>query len=177
MPDYPNAVAALLGTPRDLFAGHAAWQPLEAALGVSLPDDYKHLVDAYAPVQINGHLYLDHPANEFSPLGAWILDTIEDFENQDGSDGLIPAACTDRSEYVFLAPGSGKNPWRVVSCGRDEPDFYEHQMTFSEWIYRYLAGEDMFEPGDAVFYPGPVRLEGMPTSANDGIVKWYGPDR
>ncbi|MFB7588881.1 SMI1/KNR4 family protein [Streptomyces sp. NPDC056169] len=195
MVDYHEAVTALLGEPRHVFAGHDAWRPCEEALGAPLPPDYRRLVDEYAPIQLNGHLYLDHPANAHSPLGQWMADVIEDFQDVEwepeascpgfeidgpifgGGSGMIPLASTDRSQYVFVAPGTEGHRWRILSCGRDEQDFHEHQMDFSEWLYRYLMGEEMFEPGQSDFYPGPVRLESRPTSGDDEKSDWYGPDR
>ncbi|WP_030720007.1 hypothetical protein [Streptomyces sp. NRRL S-237] len=193
--DYHQAVVGLLGEPRHVFANHGAWQPVEESIGTSLPQDYKDLIDAYAPVQVNGHLFLEHPANEFYELRTWIDETVEDFQETDweagfscpgyeksgpsfgGHGGMIPLACTDRSEYIFLAPGIDSGQWRILSCGRDWNDFYEHHMEFSEWLYRYLTGEDMFEPGQGVFYPGPVRLESLPIAAGDPQSEWFGPDR
>ncbi|CAM5333497.1 hypothetical protein SHIRM173S_02929 [Streptomyces hirsutus] len=50
-------------------------------------------------------------------------------------------------------------------------------MSFSEWLYRYLVGEDMFGQGDGVFHPGPIVFESMPLSETDTTVSWEGPDR
>ncbi|MFD3335971.1 SMI1/KNR4 family protein [Streptomyces sp. NPDC058700] len=195
MTDYQRAVAAILGVPRQVFAGHSTWGPLEEFLGTSLPEDYKKLVDEYAPVQVNSHLYLEHPANTHFPLGQWISEVVEDFRGiewepaascpgfeDDGPtfgsrSGMIPLASTDRGEYVFLAPGIDGDRRRILSCGRSEQDFYEYRMDFTEWLYRYLRGEEMFEPGHSDLYPGPVRLESLPTSGDDPKSEWYGPDR
>ncbi|WP_432128382.1 SMI1/KNR4 family protein [Streptomyces sp. bgisy082] len=184
MSDHRRAVAALLGEPRDVFAGHCAWRGIEEDLGVPLPQDYKQLVDAYAPVRINGHLYLEHPANEFYRLGQWISETLDDVESEGlgrndagEASGLIPLACTDRGEYVFAAPGNDGERWRVLSRSRDEPEFYEHRMSFSEWLCKYLEGGEMFGPGHAVPPNGPVRMESLPTAAGERISEWYGPER
>ncbi|MCX5097863.1 hypothetical protein OOK36_56560 [Streptomyces sp. NBC_00365] len=40
-----------------------------------------------------------------------------------------------------------------------EGDWVGHAMGFSEWLYRYLIGEEMAGWDSAAFYPGPVRLE------------------
>ncbi|MFE3991532.1 SMI1/KNR4 family protein [Streptomyces goshikiensis] len=195
MINYHQAVVGLLGEPRNVFASHEAWRPIEESLGVSLPQDYKDLIDTYAPVRVNGHLCLEHPANDFYSLGTWITETVDDFQETDWESGfscpgyeesgpifgsrggIIPLACTDRGEYIFLAPGTDSDKWRILSCGRGWKDFYEHLMTFSEWLYRYLMGEDMFDPGQGVFYAGPVRLESLPIAAGDLQSEWFGPDR
>ena len=36
-------------------------------------------------------------------------------------------------------------------------------MGFSEWLYRYLIGEETAGWDSAAFYPGPVQLEYPPT--------------
>ncbi|WP_326659034.1 hypothetical protein [Streptomyces canus] len=64
MTDYLAATMAMLGPAQDRFAEPSAWDRLYADLGVRLPADYRVIVDAYAPIQLNGHLYLSHPATE-----------------------------------------------------------------------------------------------------------------
>lgn len=187
MDHYVQATMGVLGAARNVFPGHDAWRPLEEAIEAPLPDDYKALVDAYGPVLINGHLYLEHPANPFYPLGTWVSESIQEFRDAEwgeegppqfgGKDGLIPVASTDRGEYVFLTPRNDGGQSRILSCGRDDPDLYEHRMTFAEWLYRYLAGEEMFSPGQSDFYPGPVRLESLPTATGHRKSEWYGRER
>ncbi|SCF63838.1 hypothetical protein GA0115255_101102 [Streptomyces sp. Ncost-T6T-2b] len=58
MTDYLQAVFAMLGPGEERYAGPAAWLGLEEELGRTFPGDCKQIVDAYAPVQINGHLTL-----------------------------------------------------------------------------------------------------------------------
>ncbi|MER6481787.1 hypothetical protein [Streptomyces filamentosus] len=40
-------------------------------------------------------------------------------------------------------------------------------MTFAEWLYRYLTGEEMAGWDSATSYPGPVRLEYLPTGPGE----------
>jgi hypothetical protein len=195
MTDYLGAVLEMLGPAENRYADTAAWDRLHAELGMEFPPDYRVLVDAFAPVQVNGHLYLCHPATERRNLGqnirrtvaAWSevswddLDPDEDPRRLFGLDGLSfgtrnglwPIAGTDRGETVFLiaAPGA---PRLLVSW---HETWAEHRMGFAEWLYRYLVGEDMSGPGSAAFYPGPVRLEHLPMSADERTEPWYGPDR
>ncbi|MET9890984.1 hypothetical protein ABZZ47_12340 [Streptomyces sp. NPDC006465] len=53
----------------------------------------------------------------------------------------------------------------------------EHRMSFAEWLYRYLIGEDMSGLNSAALYPGPVQLQRLPMSAGERPDPWYGPDR
>ncbi|WP_251016591.1 hypothetical protein [Streptomyces sp. ISL-99] len=75
------------------------------------------------------------------------------------TDGLWPIASTDRGETIFLAPGS-VIPRLLVEDG--EIGWTEHHMSFAEWVYRYLIGEDMAGPNSSAFYPGPVQLQRLP---------------
>ncbi|MGQ4344093.1 SMI1/KNR4 family protein [Streptomyces sp. SAS_275] len=151
------------------------------------------IVENYAPVQLNGHLFLNHPVTPRWNLGEWMADTIESFTRSDlsgvvcpgfsdgpsfgGPSGLIPLLDTDRGEYAFGVAGPGAGEWRILVCDGDEPDFYEYRMCFSEWLYRYLIGEDMFGPDSAVFYPGPVAFESMPMVPGELSRTWQGPAR
>lgn len=192
--DYRKSLAAILGDTRNVFPESDAWSRLERELGIQFPVDYKCIVDAYAPVQLNYHLYLDHPANQFRPLGGWITRVIESLGSVSWSDdmkcpgfesgpsfggksGMIPITSTDRGEYAFLAPGRDDGCGRILTWGRDAPAFYEHDMSFSEWLYRYLAGEAMFVPGTTAWYPGPLFMESLPARAGDRTVEWNGPSR
>ncbi|MGF1427511.1 SMI1/KNR4 family protein [Kitasatospora sp. LaBMicrA B282] len=201
MRDYLAEDFAMLGPGGDRFASPAAWTELEAELGTELPEDYKRVVDAYAPIQINGHLTLKHPATERWNLGKEIRETsrvwaeldwerehwLEPQENARAvlglskmtfgtSGGLIPLTSTDRAEYIFLAPlpdGTGR---RICAVEHDG-SWYEYRMTFAEWLYRYLIGEDMVGPNSSAFYPGPVLLEPLPTSPDARPAPRYGPER
>jgi hypothetical protein len=197
MTDYLAAVLEMLGPAQNRYADPAAWDRLHAELGIELPPDYRALVDAFAPIQINGHLYLSHPATERWNLGqdirstikAWSevpwddlhLDPDEDPRQLFGLDelsfgtrnGLWPIASTDRGETIFLI-AAPEAPRLLVSY---DETWAEHRMSFAEWLYRYLIGEDMSGPNSAAFYPGPVKLERLPMSADERTEPWYGPDR
>ncbi|MFF6774572.1 SMI1/KNR4 family protein [Streptomyces sp. NPDC012637] len=195
--DYVPAVTAMLGPPRNRHTDPAAWERLHAALGIRLPSDYRTLVDAYAPIQLNGHLYLTHPAPERWNLGQQIQDKVQAWSAipWDGlapdedprqllgveelrfgtSDGLWPLASTDRGETVFLLTADGAARCLVVEDG--EGGWARYDMGFAEWLYRYLIGEDMAGPNSSAFYPGPVRLCHLPMTADDLPEEWRGPER
>ncbi|MFE9635826.1 SMI1/KNR4 family protein [Streptomyces sp. NPDC006463] len=197
MTDYLTAATAMLGPARNRYADPAAWDQLHAELRIQLPSDYQAVVDAYAPVLLNGHLYLSHPATERWNLGQQIRDTVRawsdvDWEDLDPDedprllfgledlrfgtpDGLWPIASTDRGETVFLVAASAASPWLLVEDG--EGGWGRYDMGFAEWLYRYLIGEDLAGPDSSAFYPGPVRLEHLPMTPDDRTESWYGPDR
>lgn len=72
---------------------------------------------------------------------------------------------------------TGAGEWRLFACGGDEALYCEHRMSFSEWLYRYLVGEDMFDRGSGVFHPGAIVFKSMPKSETDIMASREGPDR
>lgn len=200
MTDYLQAVFAMLGPGEERFADPAAWLSLEEELGRQLPTDYKQIVDAYGPVQINGHLCLSHPASERWNLGeevrsaskAWSESAWESYVTGPRDDprifcdlpqlsfgtaeGLIPLAATDQGAAVFGAPQVHGYSNGVVVQG-EEGDWVGHPMAFAEWLYRYLIGEEMAGWDSATFYPGPVLLEYLPTAPGQRTRDARGPER
>ncbi|WP_428957371.1 hypothetical protein [Streptomyces sp. cg35] len=88
-------------------------------------------------------------------------------------NGLWPIASTDRGETVFLVDAISA-PRLLVSF---DETWAEHRMSFAEWLYRYLIGEDMTGPNSAAFYPDSVQMQHLPMSADARPEPWYGPDR
>ncbi|CAM5467485.1 SMI1/KNR4 family protein [Streptomyces canus] len=196
--NYVERVMEMLGEPTWRYQDSEAWDTLESELGTALPADYKEIVDAYAPVQINGHLYLSHPATERWNLGEEIRRTSRswsEIEWDEGEpegdprtslgipelvfgtlDGLIPIAGTDRAEQVFYAPRGASGKGSLFVEGGDY-EFFEFSCSFAEWLYRWLTGEEMTGPGGSAFYPGPVALRDLPMSPEERPGTRYGPPR
>ncbi|WP_324788811.1 SMI1/KNR4 family protein [Streptomyces sp. H51] len=198
MPEnWLERVLDMLGEPLSRYRDPAAWRELESSLGLSLPADYREIIDGYAPVQINGHLYLGHPATERWNLGEWIRSTADawsqidwDWAEPEGdpraslgieelvfgtADGLIPIGSTDRGETIFLAPRADNG--NGVLFVENEGEFFEYTMTFSEWLYRWLIGEDVAGPNSSAFYPGPMALRDLPMTPDERPETRYGPPR
>ncbi|MFD1275652.1 SMI1/KNR4 family protein [Streptomyces kaempferi] len=166
MTDYLPAVMAMLGPAQNRYADPAAWDTLHAELGIQLPTDYQTLLDAYAPIQLNGHLSLSHPATARWNLGDWIRDSARAWSEIPWDDldpdedprllfgltelsfgtrnGLWPITSTDRGETLFLVAADDTAPWILVEDG--EGGWARYDMSFAEWLYRYLVGEDMVAP-------------------------------
>ncbi|WP_406445371.1 SMI1/KNR4 family protein [Streptomyces sp. NBC_00631] len=196
MPDYLAAVMAMLGPAQNRYADPSAWDRLHAEFDVRLPSDYQVLVDAYAPIELNGHLFLSHPATERWNLGQRIRDTVrawsevslDDLDADEDPrllfglkelsfgtrDGLWPIASTDRGETIFLIAASDTS-WLLVEDGGG--GWSQHRMSFAEWLYRYLIGDDMAGPNSSAFYPGPVQLRRLPMTAAERPESWSGPER
>ncbi|MFJ3820542.1 SMI1/KNR4 family protein [Streptomyces nodosus] len=197
MTDYLPAVMAMLGQAQNRYANPSAWDRLHAELGIRLPTDYQTLVDAYAPIQLNGHLTLPHPATTRWNLGDWIRDTARAWSEVSWEDldpdedprllfgltelsfgtrnGLWPIASTDRGETLFLMAADGMLSGILAEDG--EGGWAQYKMSFAEWLYRYLVGEDMAGPNTSAFYPGPVQLRRLPMTADERPEPWSGPER
>ncbi|MFG2753769.1 SMI1/KNR4 family protein [Streptomyces xanthophaeus] len=194
--EYLDKVIALLGDSSGGAADPDSWARLELDLGFAFPEDYKILLDSYAPVKLNGHLLLQHPATSRWNLGRYIHETCQAWseipwdeevegdprqllgldEFEFGTErGLTPIASADSGQTVFLARYSGGRPLLIVEDG--EGEFFAYNMSFSEWLYRYLIGEDMSGPNSSYLYPGPVKLESMPMTSDAQVAEWYGPER
>lgn len=198
MTDYLPAVLAMLGQAQNRYADPSAWDRLHAELGIQLPSDYRALVDAYAPIRLNSHLHLDHPATDRWNLGDWIRRTVRSWSSIPWDDldpdedprllcglaelsfgtrgGLWPIVSTDRGETLFLSAADSTAPWILVEDG--EGGWARYDMSFAEWLYRYLIGEDMAGPNSSAFYPGPVELCRLPMAPDERLPEPYsGPDR
>jgi hypothetical protein len=193
-PDYKDLCVRALGpAPSCTLLPRGAWEELEEFLEIELPGDYKELVASYGPVQINGHLFLNHPSTTRWNLRSWMVETMMSFSVTDlthaecpgfpdgprfgGPNGLIPLVDTDRGEYLFGAIDKTSRTWRLLACDGDEQDFTEYLMPFSEWFYNYLNGGDMFGPDTSACNPGAIRFESMPMSASERSITWFGPVR
>ncbi|MEU3255999.1 SMI1/KNR4 family protein [Streptomyces sp. NPDC006997] len=198
MDGYLDKVSAMLGEPLRRYERAASWSTLEGALGVNLPADFKKIVDWYAPVLINGHLSLKHPATKRWNLGEWIHRTSDAWSRIGLSpgevegdptislgtqnlsfgtpDGLIPLTATDRGETLFYAlRGNSGSGSLFVENG--EGEFFEYSMGFAEWLWRWLVGEEMAGPGSSAFYPGPVALQDLPMAPGERPEIRFGPLR
>jgi hypothetical protein len=82
-------------------------------------------------------------------------------------DGFLPVAATGNGEKLVYAPGEDGRPCGRIIVHDGEVEFYVHSTSFSEWLYRWLIGEDMVGEGSSAFVPGPVELRYLPMSYSD----------
>ncbi|WP_309140640.1 SMI1/KNR4 family protein [Streptomyces sp. PKU-EA00015] len=149
-------ITALLGEPRFNWSDLAPWIQLERELGVEFPADFRKIVDAYGSIEINGQLYLNHPAGHLlHDLGTMIRMDLELWREEDMAEflpspvgakpgELMPVATATTGEAIFLrVPDDPSSPWRVVVQEFDSPAWTLYEMTFSEWLLAYLKGEDV----------------------------------
>lgn len=196
MTGYMARLLTVLGEPSMRYCDAMAWSRLERDLRVSLPEEYKEIVDGYAPVEINGHLHLMHPATRRWNLAEKVRSTSEvwsqvewDEGEPEGdpreslgvselrfgdSDGLIPVASTNRGETIFYASKGGQGAGTLF-VENGEGKFFEYSMGFAEWLWRWLIGEEVTGPGGAAYYPGPVALRDLPMTQEGRPEMRYGP--
>ncbi|MCT9092386.1 SMI1/KNR4 family protein [Streptomyces sp. ASQP_92] len=178
MTNYLTQVIRLLGGDGDPRPCPDKWREIEAEYAISLPVDYKELIERFAPVELNNRLYLHHPGFDSWNLSQWMRETVDAFENCQweevtapsldaaelsfGSGGLIPLASTTGGEYLFLLARSDNEPLLIVHVG-DDDDFYEYDMGFTEWLCRYLSDEETAGPNSSAGWAAPVQVRRLPT--------------
>ncbi|AJE43601.1 SMI1/KNR4 family protein [Streptomyces nodosus] len=151
-----SEIQALLGEPRFNWSDPAPWTELEQELGIEFPADFREILDAYGSIEINGQLYLKHPAGHLlHSLGEMIRLDLELWREEDmaeflpgpvgaNSGELMPVATATTGEAIFLrVPDGSSSPWRVVVQEFDSPAWTLYEMTFSEWLLAYLGGRDV----------------------------------
>lgn len=151
-----SEIHALLGEPRFNWSDGAPWIEMEREFGVEFPADFREIVNAYGSIQINGQLYLKHPAGHLlHSLGEMIRGDLELWREEDMAEflpspvganpgELMPVATATTGEAVFLrVPDDPSSPWRVVVQEFDSPAWTLYEMTFGEWLLAYLRGEDV----------------------------------
>ncbi|MFP8882702.1 SMI1/KNR4 family protein [Streptomyces mangrovi] len=149
-------IQTLLGEPRFNWSDPAPWIELEQELGIEFPADFREIVDAYGSIEINGQLYLEHPASHLlHNLGKTIRGDLDFWREEDMAEflsspvganpgELMPVATATTGEMVFLCvPDTPSSPWRVVVQEFDSPAWTLYEMTFSEWLLAYLKGGDV----------------------------------
>ncbi|MFC8419712.1 hypothetical protein ACFUN7_02250 [Streptomyces sp. NPDC057236] len=87
MTGYMARLLTVLGEPSMRYRDAVAWSRLERDLRVSLPAEYKEIVDGYAPVEINGHLLLMHPATRRWNLAEKVRGTSEAWSQVEWDEG------------------------------------------------------------------------------------------
>ncbi|MFJ6572118.1 SMI1/KNR4 family protein [Streptomyces sp. NPDC091292] len=113
-----SEIRALLGEPRFNWSDPAPWIELEQELGLEFPADFREIVDAYGSIEINGQLYLKHPAGHLlHSLGKMIREDLELWRDEDMTE--------------FLPHSVGANPGELMP------------VAFSEWLLAYLQGRDV----------------------------------
>jgi hypothetical protein len=130
-PDAIASLAEVLGLPT--FAGGAeaasVWSPVETALGVALPDDYKRFVDVYGAGVVDDHVTVCGPnvPHDWADLvrhNTWAQECVRlDFAGPDNCSGGWclgdPSHWEPSREYVpsWFEPGDNLISWGHTGNG------------------------------------------------------------
>ncbi|MBV1938361.1 SMI1/KNR4 family protein [Streptomyces sp. BV286] len=140
------------------------WSQVEDALGVTLPGDYKWLVERYGPGSFNDFLYILQPSSPFHPTrlvesanrAAEILDELR--ESGVGIpyevDELLPVGKTDNGDIVYWVtrPEDAPDSWTIVANGARNLKWPHFDGGIVEFLVAVLSGAhrvDVF-PGDFI---------------------------
>ncbi|WP_443744652.1 SMI1/KNR4 family protein [Streptomyces sudanensis] len=130
------------------------WDRVEAALGMSLPQDYKELADRYGPGDFCDYLGVFHPhgATEFSHLTGPVPGRVRAYLRKDYDQGTHPVPCdpdllfvigsTDNGEYIFwiTEPKTDPDAWRIAVNEARGPRWYLHDGTLTDFLVAVLSG-------------------------------------
>ncbi|MFF2951481.1 SMI1/KNR4 family protein [Kitasatospora sp. NPDC057965] len=191
--DYLEKLRAVIGPAGGPGVAAANWRELEGELGVTLPEDFKVLTEWYAPIRIGWSIRISNPGTVNYNLGSHIRETVAAYQacsfsldnfpgfsrtlGFGGPDGLIPVSGTAHGEEVFLFNDHLRGRWQIVVFVGADLEFYQYDMGFAEWLYRYLVGEDMAGPNSAQDFPNPLPLTNLLAPGGTGPVERCGPRR
>jgi hypothetical protein len=117
------------------------WSQVQKDLGLTLPDDYRTMVNLYGTGRFYGDISLWNPFRAVAlgekPLADldMMLYVIHQYEFASISltrklfpekDGLLPCANTIHGDFVFWATIGSPNDWWIVFYQSDEATFYDH---------------------------------------------------
>lgn len=130
------------------------WASIECRMGVSLPLDYKQLVDRYGTGAIDGFLWILNPFSKNRYLNlveqaVVIVDALrrlrdefnESIPYEFGGDGagLFPWAVTDNGDTIYwLRSGDPKN-WIIVVNEARGPRWREFNMSTCEFLFGVVS--------------------------------------
>jgi hypothetical protein len=138
-----------------------AWEKLEARLGLSLPDDYKSLIDTYGMGSFGGLITVYNPfahIEEFNLL--YVLDTLHQadrqtqllrgsgwtavtpFELYPAPGGLLPWGCAATFGDTFFWKVSGPpQSWETIFYHLRSGEYEVWKMSITEFIAGILSGK------------------------------------
>jgi len=153
--------------PSEAFGG--PWEPVEAEIGATLPQDYKDLVRLYGSGQFIEYITIDVPRcrNPHVRLETQvrvvssILSKNEEFIYAlwPNKGGLIALGATDLWDYLFWIPTGPAETWKIVVWERDE-GFEVFDCDLTDFLAGLAAGKiaprwfpDDLLPCDEFFRP------------------------
>jgi len=136
---------------RPFEAFHGPWEPIEAALGIALPADYKDLVRLYGRGYWFEFLGIDVPraSNRHVRLESKVPAVCDSFEGLEDlpypmwpdAGGLLPFGSTDNGDYLLWLPRSSPQAWGVVVWDRGFQAFEAFDCDMTDFLAGLATGD------------------------------------
>ena len=135
--------------PFETFDG--PWEPIEAALGVVVPQDYKDFVRIFGNGSFLDFLMVLIPRSRSYNL--WIVPSVrrarEMFRGLDDvpytlwphPQGLILCGGTDDGDSLFWLPRPAPEPWSIVVWDRGFGEFETFECDLTDFLAGLVTGE------------------------------------
>jgi hypothetical protein len=164
MHDYTDQIVDLLGASQ-ASCSHS-WEPVEAAIGTTIPADYKKLVDKTGAILIDGWLCIFEPdsGKRHADLGVLVREREQAWQRFREFNVELPSAYFETGHRLIafgaveanyflwhVRPGVPADDWGVVIVDADLEDWYEFEMSATECIYKILVGQIELEPFEGLF--------------------------
>ncbi|MEV6303419.1 hypothetical protein AB0M02_28680 [Actinoplanes sp. NPDC051861] len=157
-----------------------ARRPVEEALGVALPADFRALAEAFPPGQFQTFLRILHPAESRSPADyraviAGYADVLRDQPAAGAvypeKGGLMPWGVVGLSPVLcWLTEDDDPERWPVVVCGNGDDQWRRYDMSATEFVTAVLTEPatvpELAHVTSAVRPPVFVPLKGFETPAD-----------
>ncbi|MEV6791741.1 hypothetical protein AB0M87_07020 [Streptomyces sp. NPDC051320] len=162
----------LSATQREPLGLHMDWTRVESELGVSPPEDYKRVCEAFGPGEFSEYLDIlcSNEAGGPDILVQWracaetadkrtdaalphpLFAPYNVFERQRPA-GLIPWAFTQNEcEFYWLSDAGDPNEWPIIARFLDS-DWDRYDMSTSEFVVRILTDVDFSPYSVARLFP------------------------
>ncbi|MGH3312410.1 MAG: SMI1/KNR4 family protein [Streptomyces sp.] len=154
MNQYVSQIADL--TPRPSAVPHHDWESIEENHELSLPTDYRELVDSFGGGVFDGYLWFLEPdcRNRHYDLAANIDERVESLEYlwesgepkppavAEPKSRLIPWASTDNGEFFYWLAKEGQAPdlWQVLINEARGEDWEHYAIGCAQLLAELLSG-------------------------------------
>lgn len=136
-------------------AMNIAWNPVEEALGMRLPADYKQLAEQYGPGSFANYIHIYHPhgVTEFvsltGPMPARVRGHLRNdvergtYPVPHNPDSLFTIGVTDNGEYIFwiMDPVDQPDRWRIAVNEARSLQWFTFNGSLTEFLASVLNGQ------------------------------------
>lgn len=151
MADPLDALVRAVPPLPQLRSASVDWDEVECRLGLSLPADYRRLIETYGEGCFDKFLWLLHPTSENANLNLECQtqvrrDALSALSEPGAPDPaeLVPWAFTDNGDVCYWQLPSASAPpdeWRIAVNESRGPHWFEFSLPTVEWLRAVLPGE------------------------------------